>query len=431
MLTLIVPICALLTGIGLLLLGTGLLNTLLALRGGMEGYTDSVMGIIMSGYFIGFIVGTFLALPLIKRIGHIRAFAFCAAFTSCFALLHVVYINPVSWFLLRVATGTTLVILYTVIESWLNGQTASSQRGKVFAVYMIVNLVALAATQQFLRLAGADSFLLFALAAIFISTSVASVTWTRMVQPEVNDVTRMKLAAIWKVAPVAVAGALFSGLAMGAFWGLGAVFASRVGLDATGVATFMSLAILGGAVFQYPLGRYSDSQDRRRVLLQVSAAGALGALLLAALSFAGGWLLLAGVIYGGLAFAIYPVAVAHLVDHLEPAQILPGGSTLLLLHGAAAAVGPALAGVLMELIGPQALPLYFLLMQMGLALFTARKLTVKVVDEAENPSHFVAMVRTTPTALEMHPEEPIEEEKLLQEEERLSQEEEGLSQPDS
>ncbi|MDP1519382.1 MFS transporter [Porticoccus litoralis] len=410
MLTLIVPICALLIGIGLLLLGTGLLNTLLALRGGLEGYSDSVMGLIMSGYFVGFIVGTFLALPLIKRIGHIRAFAFCAAFTSCFALLHLVYIHPVMWFLLRVATGTTLVILYTVVESWLNGQTAASQRGKVFAVYMIVNLVALAATQQFLRLAGADSFLLFALAAIFISTSVASVTWTRMLQPEVNNVARMKLSRLWQLAPVAVAGGIFSGLAMGAFWGLSAVFASRVGLDSTGVATFITVAILGGAVFQYPFGRYSDSHDRRKVLLAISAAGAVAAMLLAAMSFAGGWLLVAGLLFGGLAFAIYPVAVAHLVDHLEGDEILPGGSTLLLIHGTGAAIGPALAGFLMEMLGPQALPLYFFTMLLALALFTWRKLAVKVVDEAENPTQFVAMVRTTPTALEMHPDEHIQDE---------------------
>ncbi len=409
MLTLIVPICALLAGIGLLLLGTGLLNTLLALRGGLEGYSDSVMGIIMSGYFLGFILGTFLALPLIKRIGHIRTFAFCAAFTCCFSLLHVIYVHPVTWFLLRVFTGTTLVILYTVIESWLNGQTAANQRGKVFAVYMIVNLVALALTQQFLHLAGAESFLLFALSAIFISTSVAAVTWTRMKQPEVNDTSRMKLSRIWALAPVAVAGALFSGLSMGAFWGLGAVYASRVGLDSSGVATFMSLAILGGAVFQYPFGRYSDSHDRRRVLFVVSGAGALGALLLAVFSYGGGWLFLAAVLYGGLAFAIYPVAVAHLVDHLDTGEILPGGSTLLLLHGAAAAVGPAMAGFLMEMLGPQALPLYFFLMQLGLALFIARKLATKTIDDAENPSQFVAMVRTTPTALEMLPDEPLEE----------------------
>jgi len=409
MLTLIVPICALLMGMGLLLLGSGLLNTLLALRGGFEGYSDSAMGVIMSGYFIGFIVGTYLALPLIKRIGHIRAFAFCAAFISCFALLHVIFISPLAWFVLRVATGTALVILYTVVESWLNRQTPAVQRGKVFAIYTAVNLLAMALTQQFLRLGDVNSFLLFALSAIFVSISVAAITWTRMEQPVVHDVSRMKLSRIWAVAPVAVAGAVFSGLVMGAFWGLGPLYAIRVGLEDAAVGTFISLSILGGALCQYPFGRYSDTQDRRKVLLVISVAGAVAAILLAALSFAGNWLFVAGAIYGGMAFAIYPVAVAHLIDHLDAGDILAGGTTLLLLHGAAAAASPALAGVLMDNLGPQALALYFFAVFIILALFTRRQLLRKVTDEAESPAEFVAMVRTTPTALEMLPDEQLEE----------------------
>ena len=93
MLSLIVPIGSLLTGVALLLLGSGLLNTLLALRGGIEGYSDATLGIIMSGYFLGFFVGTFVALPLIQRIGHIRTFALCAALASCSVLLHVLVVR--------------------------------------------------------------------------------------------------------------------------------------------------------------------------------------------------------------------------------------------------------------------------------------------------------------------------------------------------
>jgi len=102
MLPLILPIGALLLGVALLLLGGGLLNTLLAIRGGLEGYSDSSMGWIMSGYFVGFFIGTFLALPIIQRIGHIRTFAFCAAIAACSVLLHVLLVNPVGWLLLRV-----------------------------------------------------------------------------------------------------------------------------------------------------------------------------------------------------------------------------------------------------------------------------------------------------------------------------------------
>lgn len=407
MLPLIVPVIALLAGVALLLLGTGLLNTLLAVRGMLEGYQDSSMGLIMSGYFAGFFLGTFLALPLIQRMGHIRAFAFCAALVSCSVLLHALFIHPLAWGLSRVLTGTALVMLYTIIESWLNAQTPAEQRGRVFSVYMIVNLIALALAQQLLRLGDPADFSLFALAAILVSMSLLPVTWTRVRQPEVQDVQRLRLTTLYRTAPVALSAALLSGLAMGAFWGMGAMYAARLGLDDHGVATFVTSAILGGAVMQFPLGRYSDHHDRRRVLAVVAGMAVLAALLIM-VTQSGNWLMPAIALYGGMAFAVYPLAVAHLVDHLEGPDILAGGSALLLVHGVGAATGPALAGWLMTITGPGALPVYFAVVQGLLLLVAVRNLQGKVTESPESPAPFVPMVRTTPTVLEMLPEETEE-----------------------
>lgn len=80
--SLIAPISSLLGGVALLLLGHGLLNTLLTLRGVAEGYSTGMIGLLMSGYFAGFLIGTWLAPSLIRRIGHIRTFAFYAALAA-------------------------------------------------------------------------------------------------------------------------------------------------------------------------------------------------------------------------------------------------------------------------------------------------------------------------------------------------------------
>lgn len=405
MLPLIVPLLALLSGVALLLLGSGLLNTVLVLRGSAEGYSDAMLGVIMSGYFVGYFVGTRMALPVISRVGHIRTFAICAAVAASAVLLHVILVNPWGWLVLRVVTGAALVILYTVIESWLNGQTVASQRGQVFAVYMAVNLVALALAQQMLRLDSPQSFLLFALASMLVTLSLVPVAWTRFAQPLVHEVTQMRYRQLRSLAPVAVAGALASGMAMGAFWGMAPLYAGHIGLEGDHIATFMSCAIIGGALFQYPLGRYSDKHDRRHVLGMIALAAMLAAVLLMIASQVGLWVLVAIFLYGGLAFALYPVAVAHLVDQLPAEHILPGGTALLLVHGIGAALGPALAGGLMSWWGPQALPLYFAAVQGGLAWSVWRHERSGIVPEATQPGAFVPMVRTTPTALEMLPEE--------------------------
>src|SRR5690606_22465217 len=117
----------------------------------------------------------------------------------------------------------------------------------------------------------------------------------------------------------------------------------------------MSLVIFGGAVLQWPLGRWSDRSDRRRVLACVALLGALVAVLIGLLHGHAGMRSVLLFVYGGLAFTLYPVSVAHLMDRLETDQMLAGSGRVLLLYGVGATLGPLLAGNLMIGFGPASL----------------------------------------------------------------------------
>ncbi|MDP3845500.1 MAG: MFS transporter [Pseudomonas sp.] len=408
MLVLMAPISSLLCAVALLLLGNGLLNTLLTLRGVAEGYSTGMLGLIMSGYFVGFLLGTWLAIPLVRRVGHIRAFAFFAALAAITALLHILLVNPWVWLGLRVLYGLALVSLYMVIESWLNAQVPSEKRGQVFAIYMMVNLGALAAAQQLLNLASPSDFVLFVLAALLISAALMPITLTRQTQPSMPETLHTNLRQLAQVAPVAMAAAGLSGLALGAFWGMAPVYASLSGFDAPGVGLLMSGTILGGALLQWPIGHYSDRHDRRQVLLWVVLLAVVVALLMTLLS-AGPWLLAAMFVWGGLAFAIYPLAVAQMVDQLHSDEILAGSSGLLMVNGIGSVCGPLLAGLLMQQFGGLALPLHFAASLSLLAAYTLYRLR-HVSDLINEPhGHFMPMLRTSHTVLELMPEAPTTE----------------------
>lgn len=400
----ILPLSALLSGVALLLIGSGLLGTLLGVRGALEGFSDQVLGLVMSGYFLGFFLGTFLAPPAIRRMGHIRSFSFFGALFACTVLLHAMWVTPWGWGLLRVGTGIAVVGLYTVIESWLNATVEGNQRGRVFAIYMGINLLALALGQQLLRLATPESFALFSVIAMLICLAMLPVTATRMAQPVLQEAERLGLRRMLSVAPVASVGALFSGLTTGIFWGLGPVYAGRIGLDIDGVATFMTVTILGGALLQWPIGRLSDSGDRRRTLaaicLGAGGVAAVGMVLPATVPAAlyGSFFL-----YGGLAFAVYPVVVAHLLDHVDVAEVLPACTTVLLLQGVGAAIGPAFAGLFMAELGPGAFAGMLMVLQLALGLYVLARTFVRARPQ-QPEGHFHPMVRTTPTAMELLPE---------------------------
>jgi len=400
---------ALLTGVALLLTGSGLLGTLLAVRGGEAGFGAGALGLVMSGYFAGFFLGTFFAPSLIGRIGHIRAFAFFAALAAIAVLLHPLWINPVGWGLLRVVTGIALVGLYTVIESWLNAEPDPRLRSRAFSLYMVVNLSALALGQVLLMLGDAGATSMFMFTAILVCAAMLPVTATRLRQPEVPSVPRLKLVRLYAMAPVATVAAGLSGLAMGAFWGLLPVYAGAIGLDGDGVALFMLTAIAGGALLQWPLGHISDGHDRRTGLVALCVAAAAIAVVASLPMIQLQTHVLFGLffLYGGLAFSLYPFAVAHMLDYLPREDLLSGCSSLLLVHGVGAAIGPALAGAAMQRFGAPALPLYFAVVLIVLALFTTARL-LSFQRLRTHPVVFRLMLRTTPSALELMPETDTE-----------------------
>ncbi len=415
MLRIVTTISALLAGIALLLMGSGLLNTLVPLRGATEGFSDQTLGLFGSAYFAGFMLGTWLCPKLIRRMGHIRAFAFFASATAACIILHVIHVDMLFWLLLRLITGTVLVGVYTSIESWLNTGAPKERRGRVFAVYMAVNLGALALSQQLLQMENPLANLMFGISAFFVIIAIMPVVATRLPQPEIVETTTLSLKALWRAAPVACAGAVLSGLAMGGFWGLGALYAGRVGMDTGQIASFMSLVIVAGALFQWPMGVLSDRVDRRLALVIVAGIAAVGGLLMALLSGSPTWLLVGAAIFGAGSFSVYPTVVAHLIDHLRKEEVLSGNAGLLMLQGVGSAIGPALAGWLMGVTSTLMLPLYFAVMFAASALFSLlrwRDTSDRIVEE---PAHHVSMVTTSPEALEMvvdeqKPDEmPVEE----------------------
>ncbi|MEO5829198.1 MAG: MFS transporter [Rhodanobacter sp.] len=383
-----------------LLMGVGLLHTHIALQGRELGFSVAMIGVLTSAYYAGFLIGTYTVPRLTHRIGHIRTFAFCTALVTLVVLVQALDPAYGVWLVLRVLQGLLLVGLYAIIESWLNASAEPSQRSSVFAIYMMVNLGATAAAQQFLRIRG-EGFVLFCVVAILFCAASLPVVASHQPQPHLRSVPKVQIRRLFRLAPTALVSALLSGLSLGAFWGLLPVYAAARGLGVGGIGTYMSVAIAGGVVLQWPLGRFSDRIDRRLALSLISATAALAALANMFLPNVGGAAAMVVIfVFGGLSFTLYPIAVAHLVDYVDRDELLSASSTVLLINGVGSAVGPLLAGALMSLLRPQWLFIWFavlngILASYALYRFTRRKREVTPDD------NFAPLVNTTPSSLEL------------------------------
>lgn len=357
---LLLPLTSLLSGVALLVVGTGLLFAVIGAQAAAANFSVLVTGLINSCYFAGFVLGTYACPQIIRRFGHIRAFAAMASIASTLPILHALWLNAGFWAALRFTNGVCLVGLYIAVESWLNVVAISSQRGKVFAIYMAVSCVAMAVGQWLILVGDRFGFVPFAMVSILFSFALLPITLTPVNEPEPMPVPKLGLRKLYATSPVGVLGAVASGLLIGAFYSLGHVFGQRVGLSEAGIATFMAATILGGAAFQWPVGHLSDQNDRRWVLFAVCVSGVLVTMLGFYWALAAPWtLILLGIVYGGLTFTIYGLSVAHVNDLITRDRVLEVTGGLLLLHGVGATLGPTLAGGLMDWLGPGSLLLYF------------------------------------------------------------------------
>jgi len=342
-------------GMGVLMLGAGLQSTLLSLRATLEGFPTPVTGVIMSCYYVGYVVGTIIAPPLVRQVGHIRVFAALAAVASTAILIHGIFVNPVAWGAMRLVSGVCFAAIYVVAESWLNDRASRSNRGRLLAVYMLVLYVGLGAAQFLLILSDPRTPTPFMLVSVLISLAMVPIVASAQQLPERAAPRKVRLLDLYRDSPLGVVGVIVSGLTSSIIFSMGPVYARLSGLDTTRVAEFMAVSILAAVATQYPVGRLSDRMDRRTVIpgvctLTTMVAGSI----VAFRNMPHAVFLTLAALFSGFALTLYSLSMSHVNDKLEPAQMVAASSALLLLNGAAAAIGPTLAGSLMAAFGPTA-----------------------------------------------------------------------------
>lgn len=345
----IAPVTALLLSVALMQAGNGLQGTLLPVRAALEGFSTFSVGLLGSTYYVGFIAGCLLGAIMIRSVGHIRVFTAMAAVASATPLIHGLVATPVPWWILRVITGFCFAVLYIVIESWLNERATRETRGSIFAVYLVINLTLMTAGQMLLTVFDPGSLAVFAIWSILISIAAVPVALSPTQAPAPINRVRLNLRKIFRISPVGFIGCVAIGAANGAFWVLAPAFAAAGGLDVAGIAVFMSITVIGGAIGQWPLGKLSDHFDRRKVMLGACGAGMLAGAGLWLLGGEAGILLyaLAG-LWGVFSFPLYGLAVAHANDYANADEFVEVSGVLLLVYAGGAIVGPMIASLMIE-----------------------------------------------------------------------------------
>ncbi|MEQ8348006.1 MAG: MFS transporter [Sneathiellaceae bacterium] len=399
------PIAALFVSIALVLTGYGLLTILTPVSAVKLGLSEILVGFLGTAYFGGLTLGCFMVPLVIARVGHIRAFTAFTALATVTPLLQGIILSGEVWILLRIITGFCYAGISMVIESWLNERADNSNRGTILSTYTGLNLLVAVIGQQMLGLGDPAGPELFILVAIFVTISAIPVALTRSPAPEIPATTTLQLRRLVHNSPVAAVAVFGTGLSNGAFWSLSPLYPQALGLSDTNVASFVSAAVIGGAVSLWPLGWLSDRRDRRLVIVAIcigAAIASLGLTVLSALPFVA--LAAIAFLYGATALPVYSMAIAHANDHAEPGNsvVLSGG--LLLLWGIGATIGPTVAAFVMEIGHSATLLFAFTGLSFALlAVFTIIRMRMRPPPTEAQKENFVYVPRTSPAVFQLDP----------------------------
>ena len=345
------------TAVFIMLMGVGSLSTLLSLRMTMAGFSTQITGLIMAAYFVGLVAGSFTCQRLIHRVGHIRSFAAFAAVATAIVMMHGLYLSAPFWAFLRFMSGVVTIGLYMVIESWLNEFTVPGSRGRVFSIYMVCSYLGMGLGQQILNIGDSSTQEPFFIIGILLALCLVPVAVTHSISPKLPPTAKFDLIALIKQSPMGMGGSFLAGVTNSSFYAMGPVFGNQIGLSVSDVAGMMTTTIFGGLLCQWPLGLLSDRFDRSLILSIIGVLVALtatGIILTAGIPYR--FLLMIMALFGGIIFAVYPVAVSRAHDVSQSHDVVSISSALLLCFGVGSSIGPmAASGIMTGFDSPYAL----------------------------------------------------------------------------
>ena len=411
---------ALFLGIGTIMIAHGLQMQVMGIRSVNENFNLITTGIFMSGYFVGYFLGSQTTPKLVQKVGHIRVFAAFASLASLSALVAAIYVNPFMWTLSRFLTGISLVSCYIVAESWLNDRATNKNRGQLLSAYMIILFGGLAIGMLLLNVSNPNNYEPFILVSILLSLALVPILLTKRSAPKFKKIGTISVNELFKISPLGTVSSFCTGLIHSAFFSLIAVYATTSNFTLFETSILLFLSTIAGVIFQGPIGYFSDKFERRKVIVITTLLSALFALL--AIIFGGESLqnmylsvkvplskiifFISVALYAGLCLPLFSLNLAHTNDYVAKEKFVAAGGGLQLIFGIGAIIGPILCSLFMDIFNINGFFIFLILSHLFIAIFGIYRMRVR--ESVDNPdSTFTPVPATiTPAGLELDPDTP-------------------------
>ena len=372
------PLTAFFAGTALACCAYALLTSTLGLRMAENGVSTFAAGIVLSLYYAGYIIASKTSNHIINRVGHIRSFSAYISIFSALVLLHYFSVNPIYWGVLRLLEGYCMGSSFMCLESWLNTRANNKNRGLLMSLYMITSYLGASSGQLLLNIPDPNGIVIYIVVSVIFSLALVPISLTALPSPNIMVHKSMSLFKLYKISPVGVVGCLCSGIFVGAFYSLGAIYAHLIGLDIEMTSLFMFFGVLGGLLIQFPMGKLSDLCDRRYVMMWIAGVLFFIAPWVHFLVDNGVWQLAIGaLLLGSGTFILYPISVSHVNDLIEDDDRVNAAGMMIMLQSIGMILGPVVISYLMQIGGAICFVLAYSIVTAFFVIFTLKHITFK------------------------------------------------------
>jgi MFS family permease len=386
------PVLPVLIGITLIETALGVLMPLIGIQLSRWGVSSIVVGIAASAYFVGFLAGTLFCQRIIKRVGHIRAFGVFVVLAADATVLHLVIQDAYFWIAFRAIAGFALAGGFVVIESWLNDKSSDDTRSKIFAIYTVVSWGASGISPLLLNIDDPTGVLLFALCTVCMASAMIPLGLTKIGNPVIAEHVHLSIPRLFKASPLGVVCCFGAGFLNGALYGLLPNYIDGLAMGEKELSFLILIGTIAVLLSQFPIGHAADVYGRRPIIIGTVAASCLLCFIIFAtpeLPYI--FLLCLFFLLSAFQSPLYALGIGQTSDYVAKKEFVAASSGLLFAWGLGASIGPSLAGVTMNELGPRGL---FLFVGCGYGLIAAFALYRVLRRKAKTPeeqSNFVAV----------------------------------------
>ncbi|MFJ8011217.1 MFS transporter [Streptomyces sp. NPDC096339] len=321
-----------------------------------QGASSSLVGLNGAMTPLGMVLSAPLVPAAVRRFGPGAAMA--AASVGAAALLAALAVTDALWlwFVLRFVLGACAVAMFILSETWISEIADQAGRGRLLTAYTSVLALGFCVGPAVLTATGNSEGAALAVAVLSPLVALWPLWSGRRRIPTMAAAGSVPVRALVRLLSVLLVAVLAVSVFDAVTLQFIPLYGERAGLTPGHAAFTLTVLLIGQMLFQYPVGWLADRVGARTALMFTLVTGTAGALVLPAFVGSGLWLWPMVALWGGIAFAGYPIVLTLLGEGLRGTSLLMGNTAFAIVWGIGGVLGPPYAGAATDWLGENGMP---------------------------------------------------------------------------